>query len=234
MKKLPLLLILLFVLQISFAQDTSEATDNPEKDFRISVQGGFGYRLASVANNIPPNLKSYVTDLKSGYSGNLDIGYFIKPTWGIGFKYSRFISRNSMTSMNVFDENGNNVYGTVSDDISISFAGPSYISKYVFNNPLHCIVSGISLGYLSYKDEALLVNRTMELTGATFGAVIDVSYDYAVSKYITLGAHASVTQGTLSKIKVDDGYSLWTNELQAENRENLSRMDIGAGIRFKI
>lgn len=108
------------------------------------------------------------------------------------------------------------------------------MSKYALNNSKHSFIGSFSFGYMSYLDESLLVNRNVNIKGSTLGAAIDLGYDFALSKYLSIGAQASLTGGGLSKLKVNDGFTENTINLEDENVESLSRFDLGAGIRFKI
>lgn len=233
MRKTAFLLLLFLGAQFTFGQIAQDSV-LLKKEIRIAFQGGYAYRLAKLSGDIPPALKDYANDLKSGYSYGLDAAYFIKPSWGVGLKYSRFGSTGTMSNMNISYDNGAGANGSISDDITINFIGPSYVSKYATRNPDHTFFGGISLGYLGYSDKAVLVDQDFKITGATFGAALDFGYDYAVSKYITLGAQASLTGGSLGQVKVDYGYTTETLTLEEEQRENLSRLDIGVGLRMKI
>lgn len=233
MKKPALLLTLLFFLQSSFGQ-TSQEVVAAGKEFRIALQGGYGYRIAPISNDTPPILKSYAENLKSGYSVGLDAAYFLKPSWGLGLKYNRFGSEASMTNMAITHQDGSSAYGSISDNISISFFGPSYVSKYTLINPRHIFFGGMSLGYLGYQDNAVLINRSFQIKGATFGAAFDAGYDYHVSRYLTIGAQASLIGGTLSRITMQEGTVKTSMDLDEQNKDNLARLDISAGVRFKI
>ena len=233
MKKTTLLLLLFLSSQLSFGQIAQDSVPL-KKEVRIALQGGYAYRLAKLAGDTPPILKDYANGLKSGYSFGLDAVYFLKPSWGLGLKYSRFGSSGSMSNMNITYDDGTGANGNISDDVAINFVGPSYVSKYSTRNPDHTFFGGLSLGYLGYSDKAVLVDQSLKITGATFGAALDLGYDYAISKYITLGAQASLTGGSLSKVTVDYGYTTETRTLEEEQRENLSRLDIGVGLRMKI
>lgn len=225
-------LLLLFVLPI-MGQDLNQTTAAKQK-FRIATQAGFAQRIAKTSNETPPILREYTKDLKSGYSVGLDASYFVNYNWALGLKYSRFASEGSLKNMQLDFNDGTNAQGTIADDISINFIGPSFMSKYELNNPKHSFMGALSLGYISYLNKSLLVNRNMEIKGSTLGAVFDLGYDFAISKYISLGAQASLTGGALSKLKINDGFSATTLELEDDAMESLSRFDLGAGIRFKI
>lgn len=233
MKKPVILLLLLFLVQISFGQSAIQKAQ-PKKEFRIAMQGGYSYRIASVAENTPPALKDYVNDLRSGYSFGLDAAYFVQPAHGFGLKYSRYSSKASLPNMRFSFIDGSVSYGTISDDIAINFIGPSYLSQFPLSNPAHVFFGGLSLGYMGYNDNSVVGSHNLNIKGATLGAALDLGYDYAISKYITLGAQASLTGGTLSKLTMDYGTSKETVELDEQNLESLSRLDLSAGLRFKI
>lgn len=233
MKKSIALLLLFFLVQISFGQ-SALGVAKPAKEFRFAFQGGYSYRIAPLSPDTPYIMKDYVNSLKSGYNFGFDAAYFIQPAHGFGLKYSRFSAKAAMPNMDVTFVDGSSSFGTISDNIAINFIGPSYLTKYELSNPAHVFFGGLSLGYLGYQDKAMLATRSIDISGSTFGAAFDLGYDFSISKYITLGAQASLTGGALSKIKYNYGSTTEVIELAEENRENLSRLDLSAGLRFKI
>lgn len=238
MKKPVILLLFLFISSMTFSQVNEEVADSPKKEFRFAVQGGLGYRLGSLPEGIPSAQKDFLQKLKTGYTAGIDAAYFLEPSWGIGLKLNNFRAKETI-SASISTNEGHEV-STLSDQIDITYFGPSYVSKYVLNNPAHTFFGGISLGYLGYLDRAEVSNggqsgiNQSEIKGATFGAAFDLAYDYAISKYFTIGAQASVTGGTLSKITIKEGDQETSYDLEEDNRENLSRLDISAGLRFRI
>lgn len=167
MKKSLLLLIIIFCVQQASAQ-TAIQTEKNENKFSIAIQGGFGYRLAKISGDTPPVLDDYAKDMKSGYSLSLDFAYFIEKDWGLGIKYSRFSSEESLENISVTYLNGFTANGNISDNILISFIGPSYIFKYQIQDSRHSITGAVSLGYLAYKDEAVIVDQTLKIFRSHF------------------------------------------------------------------
>lgn len=207
---------------------------NQSEKIRIAVQSGYSYRLAKVSDNVPPEYKGYVKSLKSGYNIGLDAAFFITPEFGLGLKYSRFGS--SGTFKDVRATSGDDViFGKkFTDDISINFYAASYTSQWVIGNGRSSILGILGLGYLGYKDEGEIVGQIVKQTGGTFGASVDLGYDYALSNRISIGAGIGLVTGTLSKIKTERNGVSTTAEPNDENKENLTRLDINAGIRFRI
>ena len=231
MKKITFL-ILLGILPL-FAQHTSAPIAEVSK-FRIGVQGGYGYQLAKIAEDTPPVLMDYSKNLKSGSTLSLDASYFLNDTWGLGLKYSRFGTKESMNNLRFDYFDGSFGYGGVSDQIAVNFIGPSFLTRYDFFNPKHSLIASLSLGYMSYHNNAVLDNQDYSLKGSTLGSALDLGYDYSISKNIIIGALASVSGGSLSKISVDNGISKNTVDFEDDSLQSLARLDISAGLRFKI
>jgi len=95
------------------------------KRFRLSVNGGMGYRTAENPDDLPSVLDNYIDELKWGGTFSADFGYFLSEAIGIGVKYNYFGSKNTIDNVTMdLDGDGRSETGPVTDDINISFFGP--------------------------------------------------------------------------------------------------------------
>jgi hypothetical protein len=94
--------------------------------FRLAANFGPAYRLAQIPSGVNSLLEDYLRELKWGLSYNFDFHLYVSETVGVGMKYSRFRSSNSIQDVALIDTNGNLIgVGVLSDDIKIGFIGPS-------------------------------------------------------------------------------------------------------------
>ena len=84
----------------------------------------------------------------------------------------------------------------------------------------------------TYRDEAEYLHGYYLLTGKNAGADLGIGLEYFLTSRISLGADLSAFYSSIRKITITDGSSTSTIELDKENYENLSRIDLSAGIRI--
>jgi len=195
--------------------------------WQVSLSGGYGYRPAKLNANVPSEFVSYTKKLKSGLALDGTAYYFLNPMLGLGLHANRFASSNSLADVYVTDVYGNTQYGTMSDNISITFIGPGAVFRRTFLNHNTFLV-GASLGYIGYLNR-FEINTTQRIKGATAGYIAHVGYDIRLSDHFSIGAKVAATTGILGRFTVD-GNEL---ELDDENKENIGHIDIALGIRFR-
>jgi hypothetical protein len=199
---------------------------------RLAAQGGWSYRIAKTPEGMSSLLEEYVKDLKSGYNLGADFSYFINEGIGLGFKYNYYKSNNHMDDVYIEYDDGTMDYGIMEDNIAINFYGPGFYTRSLSSNHNNALIAAISLGYISYKNEAVFITEDFTIEGSSFGMVLDLGYDIGISDDMAIGLQLSFTLGTLSKLEVDYGSHTETIELDPDNYENLSRIDLSIGLRF--
>jgi hypothetical protein len=210
----------------------SSVTNFPYPRFRAAINGGWSYRTAKITSNIPSDLKGYVEDLKSGYHYGIDLGYFFTEHVGLGLRYSTFRTKNEIDNVYVTYPNGSSRYGKMSDDISVNFIGPLLNTRLISKNKKNGLFLNFGLGYMGYKDESELVSENFTIKGSTLGLCWEVGYDIGLSDKISIGFQLSLMQGVLSEYEISNGQQTQTIELEKDEYENLSRIDISVGLRF--
>lgn len=210
---------------------TSEIPVDPKmaaaKDFprfRFAINGGWSYRLAKVAGNNSPDVEEYIKQLKSGYSYGADVTLYWSGYSGIGARYDVFRSKNEL-------ENASGQIVIASDDISLTFIGPYYSSRFLMADKKNSLMFNAGLGYVGYKDKAYFISD-YELTGATAGLLLDIGYDIGLSKSFAMGFQLSLIGGILTQYKLDDGFSTQTIELEEDEYEGLGRINLSVGLRL--
>ncbi|KLT65679.1 hypothetical protein [Pedobacter sp. BMA] len=223
----------LFVVVVcQFSNQANAQQNQTTSKFRIALNGGYSYRLGKVADNVPASLKQYIRGLKSGYHFGADVHYFFAE-WGVGVSYNAFKSSNEIGNVTTPTANGTTISGTLKDNITISFIGPSLGGRHISRNGKHVLVGDIALGYLSYEDEASL-SGNYRTYGATLGSNLGFAYDYQVAKNIYIGAKLGFVTGTIKKMKYTSGTTETTLTFNDGEAESLGHVDISAGIKFNL
>ncbi|MCK4661441.1 MAG: hypothetical protein KAT68_01140 [Bacteroidales bacterium] len=199
--------------------------------FRFAFNGGYSYQTAKISESVPSDFKDYVKGLKSGYHFGGDLTYYFKETMGIGFKYFLFKTSNSMYNIFVEDTNGNRKYGKMSDDLTISFIGPTFSTRLLGGNNRNTFLMNFSLGHMGYSNDKIIVD-SYKMSGNTMGLAIELGYDIEISENLFLGFQISVISGTLFEYKWNDGTKTETIELENGEYESLNRIDFSIGLRF--
>lgn len=120
---------LILGISLGWAQQVQTGDDR----WQVSLSGGYGYRPAKLSANVPSEFASYAKKLKSGWVLDGTAYYFLNPKLGLGLHVNRFASSNSLADVSVTDMYGNTQYGTMSDNISITFIGPGAAFRRTFH-----------------------------------------------------------------------------------------------------
>jgi hypothetical protein len=192
--------------------------------FRLGINGGWSYRLAKVAESNSSEVDEYIKQLKSGISYSADVTYYWSKKAGIGAKYDVFKSKNEL-------EDPSGQFIIASDDISLTFIGPYYSSRFLTANKKNSFLLNIGAGYVGYNDKAFFVSE-YELTGGTVGLLIDIGYDIGLSKSFAMGFQLSLVGGTLTQYEIDNGFTTQMIELDEDEYEGLGRVNLTVGLRL--
>ncbi|PIY02931.1 MAG: hypothetical protein COZ21_11605 [Bacteroidetes bacterium CG_4_10_14_3_um_filter_31_20] len=199
---------------------------------RLGGYGGWSNMTAKVSENVPADFKQYVKELKSGYHFGGDFSYFTSENIGFGIKYSMFRTGNELNNIYAVDTvTGQVRTGKLKDDITIQYFGPILCTKISSANKKTHFISDFSLGYLSYKNNATVIEN-FTLTSGTLGLFLDLGVDFAIDNNLSLGLFFSYTLGTLNQYNYNDGKQSKTIKLDANNLESISRIDLSVGLRW--
>lgn len=199
---------------------------------RFGVYGGWSYITAKVNPKVPSAFQQYTKELKSGYHLGWDFSYFISESIGFGIQYSMFRTSNELDNIFVTNkETGKTRTGKLKDDITIHYFGPAVCTRLSSANKKRHFISDFSLGYLSYKNKAVLID-SFTLTGGTLGLILDLGVDFSLDKNLSLGIFLAYKIGTLNQVNRDDGIQSKTIKLDKDDLESLSRIDLSVGLRW--
>ncbi len=219
--------LLIFAVTVLSAQDTR---------FRLAVNGGPGYRISKIQEDASEEIKNYLRELKSGFTIDVEANYMIRPSWGLGVQYSNFSSKGSTTAL-FSDEFGEFFRLPTTDNISITYIGPQYITKNSTSDGLHSLMGSLSFGYLGYKNAASVNGVPVTFKAETIGFGIGIGYEYRIAQNIGIGAKFGVVGGSVSEYEVTANGTTQTLSAQSViglEREGLTRIDVLGGIRFYL
>ncbi|MEO6683374.1 MAG: hypothetical protein ABIN48_11195 [Ginsengibacter sp.] len=199
--------------------------------FRIALNGGYSYQTAKIAENVPADFKDYVKKLKSGYHFGGDITYYFTEPLGFGIKYYLFKTSNSLDNIYIEDGAGNRTEGKMSDDLTISYIGPTFSTRMLNHDKRNAFIMNVSMGYMRYSNNKVLIDQ-YKMTGSTMGLAFDAGYDIGLSKNLSMGFQISMISGTLFNYNWNDGTTMQTVKLEKSEYEGLNRIDFSVGLRF--
>ena len=216
--------------------DYKKQRDFKGKRFRIGAEAGFAYRTASIPDGLDAEVEKYLKDLKSGFHWAVNGHYFVNESIGLGLQFNSFYSSNSSNNIQTTFEDGS-VENGIKDNMYISFIGPSLLSRITSRNGKNALISGLSIGYMSYKNEEQAGQRFFTTKGDTVGFSFDLGYDIGISNALSFGILASWVTGVINEVEVTEkGGETFTVNLEETigEKESLARINIAAGLQILL
>lgn len=225
-----------------FAQETENSKGTTLiKKWRISLNGGFGYRLASTKDSKQNFIKSgfstsevddYFKGIKWGPKASAQIHYLLTSEYGVGIDYQFHHSSGSM--IGPFDPQDGNIlyYGKMEDNIYTNYIGLSfYAYEWLAPQKWNFYLQG-SVGLTMFREETVSLYSPGLITGKAPGVNAETGLEYFLNPHIALGISLNCFISTITRIKVNDGSSTKKIKLEEDLYEGLSRLDANAGIKF--
>lgn len=198
--------------------------------FRLALNAGYSYDLVKISDNNPSEFREYFTDLKSGYHLGTDLTYYLNQRIGVGLKYSFFQTSNEI-NIYLQNEDGTRRYGTMRDDITISFIGPTFSTRHFNAKKENAWITGLSIGYMKYTNDGIFIDHYKQ-TGSTIGMILDLGYDIGLSENFSLGFQVGFVSGVLTQYDLNNGKTTQTIELNKGEYIGLYRIDFSVGLRL--
>ena len=98
---------------------------------------------------------------------------------------------------------------------------------------LNAFVLNAGVGYLGYRDKGNITDP-IKINGKTVGYVVDIGYDIAISKQVSLGATLSAVMGALKEATYTENGVERTIGLDDDNREKLGHITLSLGLRINL
>jgi len=208
--------------------------------FRISVDGGFGYLLAStkVAKDQMKSMgisdqeaDRYYREIKLGEQAGASIHYMINRQVGIGFDYNIFTTKSEVMGFLTIGDNRTKYYGPFKEKIYTSFLGISAFQNQVIKEKWN-LYGKLSAGLAFYRNESMTIIAPGLITGNGPAIRGESGISYSITGHISVNVGISYLFSTLSKVVVNDGTNITTVKLEGDMKENLSRLSLSTGVQF--
>jgi hypothetical protein len=201
--------------------------------FRIGAQIGYGYRMASIPEETPQEMKSHTKKLKNNLSFGADMSYYFKKIFGIGVKYNGIYASSLSTDIRYMFPDGTVYQGVLSEKIGIHYVGGFLSTRFFPNsNNKHCVFLNAGAGYVRFSEKMVVIDLPAKITGNTAAFCAEIGYDFFVTKHLAIGLQISMMLGSLGAIDLTVGKITERIELDKSQREGLSHIDISLGFRF--
>jgi hypothetical protein len=204
--------------------------NNNYQHFRFAANAGYSYRVAKINENTPSDFREYTKKLKSGYHLGADVAYYFTEPLGVGLKAYVSKASNSVDNIYIQDIYGNTSYGKMSDDITITFIGPTFSTRLINAYKSNAAMFNFSLGYMGYLNDNVVV-KNYKITGSTIGLALDAGYDIGLTDNLSLGFQISIITGVMTQYDINDGSTVQHFKMK-DNYESLNRIDLSVGLRF--
>lgn len=244
--KMPLTAILSY--SVNTAAATSGKPDQNGNDFyprlRLSLSGGAGYLFSSSEKAEESmvgwglsgeSANAYYKNLRTGMCASGDLAWMVTPRIGVGLRYKYYDTQAALEGLFDPQEGLYLFYSTYSEQIYVNFAGASLL----FSEPAGSaqqlrIYAAIAAGVALYRNESESFPGNYLITGKTIGMDGNIGLEYFIKPFMAVSAELSAFYGSLRKFELTDGTDTQSVELEKENYENLSRIDLSLGIRFYL
>ena len=201
--------------------------------FRASIGAGLSNLLGKTSDNIPADFIPYTEELKSGNHFAADVTFYVNERIGFGIKYSLFNTKNQLNNIYIVDSAGTVTYGVMEDNITIQFVGPALGIRQTLPRGGAQLVSNLSLGIITYVDDARVIEK-LRITGSTLGFSGDIGLDFQLEGGVHLGIGFGLTIGIIKELQVEQGGVSQTVDLNTKEYNNVSRFDLGIGLRYYL
>jgi len=250
-----ILLVLLFAFTYAKAQDKIVTTQKESFDrWRIGIEGGGAY-LLSFSNieksmqgmGIPQsNIDDYRKSYRNGMYFGADVHYLITPFFGMGIKYSLFMTSAKLDyTLYLSPTSGyNSLYFNEKDKYYVNYIGPSIVfQQWLDKNRKFRMNEELSIGYVRYREKDQINSPLIYLDtpqsvvsilaeGNALGGNAQLSFEYYPLLWLSVGANAGASFATFKSLKFSTGNISFTQDLDAAHRMNMSYLDYSISVRF--
>lgn len=230
--------------RVHAAQDQGAFTlhDSPESKLRFSLTSGGGYRVASTkeARNlmiregvVSNEIDSYFRQIRMGYKVAGQVHYLFNDLYGLGIDYQYHNSAATFHRTLDPQDGVTLYYGEFSENVHTNYLGLSFLMQHYLNRGFK-VYGLVSSGLTFYRNENVVLTFPSLITGNAYGGNTEIGIEYFICRKVALALSAGFFQSTISQIKVTDGNTTQDVTLEDGMKEGLSRIDLGAGLKFYL
>lgn len=225
-------------------KDSESEVDLVEKreengKFRITLNAGPGYLLGNTKGAVQSlqaqgvssgDSKEYYDNLKLGAQTKASLFFHAWGDYWFGAMYNGFYSASELITTMYLDD-VNMYYGKIGEHYFVNFAGASFYSAGRYGNKKQIgLNSSFSVGPAFYRDEAEMLNKQILIQGVSLATNVTLGIEYFFQPRWSINLETAFFTSNLKKLKVTSIQSTQEVELDKENYENLSRLELSLGI----
>lgn len=192
--------------RMSSPEETAALNKYPtlDRQLRFALDAGYSYRIGKIVDEIPDE---FARKMRSGVHYGAELLYFHAHAWGFGAKFQ--------------GRSFNAELGSVKDKTNTIYAAPMVVSRVFDKKNRNAWIFGFSVGYLHFKEEVTAGNVSESISKGGLASTVEIGYDIRVSKRSFVGFKITLNGGSVDIDTYGD-----------KKRENVSSLDISAGLRF--
>lgn len=199
--------------------------------FRYLLEGNWSYMTGTIQEGLAPAIEEHIKELKTGWGLRFAGSYRLSPDYAIGVKYAYFRTTHTIKNLEV-QIDGTLYSGTLQDAIQVHFIGPAAFYRNPTTVKNLTFISSFGIGYTHYINESIFFSYPLTLVGKALGLHTSAGFDWKFSEHMGIGLSVNYFYGWLSKYTTGSGSAKQTIKLEEGSLESLSRLEIGAGLRF--
>lgn len=211
------------------AKTTVPKKENLLPKFSLSLNGGYGWRTAKLADGFGAAERDFLNKLKRGPVWNASANYYFNDMFGIGLAYTDYLANNK--AWGTISDNETNTEGELKTTDRITYVGPSFLmrfskdQKWIFN-------VNIGLGYIRYSSNSSLLWRKDKLSGASFGSLYELGVDYKFSKNWGITSSFTGVSGILHSANTETNGIKGKITYPDDQKEGLQHIRLSLGIKY--
>lgn len=176
-------------------------------------------------------MNQYLLGLKNGFHFQGEVAHYFSSITGLGAYYSITHAKTEGElpyNNGIFTQTEN-----ASSSVTTHFIGPQLSSRFLNASQRNALLMNFSVGYVSYIQETRVAMSPFRLTGSTWGAAISCAYEIGISDNAAVGLKVAGIFANLTSFKVDNNITINYLELDDDQKEGLSRIDLTLYLRFR-
>jgi hypothetical protein len=243
--ELPVNGVRLYIVSPQATSDKTKITlQDPFKRLCLSVNAGPGYLLGSTEEAVKmmksqglasSQADAYYKNFKTGFLANAELGFYFNPFYGAAIKYKFFNTSAHLEGFFDPQDGVNLIFSTYEEHVYVNYIGTSALfQQFIGSGKSLKIKSSIGAGLTTYRNEAEYLNDFFLLQGKNAGLETGIGLEYFLTDRISASTDLSMFYSSIRKVKVSDGSNSATVELEKENFENLSRIELSIGLRIYL
>jgi hypothetical protein len=221
-------------------QESEKVDKHPDYGkIRASVMAGLGYLTGNTKDAVD-NMQSmgvdkqlaedYYKAIKLGSQVKSSLYYHLFKDYWLGALYHGFYTSAEITTSLPLDD-VNMYYGKLGEQFFVNFAGISFCSASRFGKTKKIgLNSSFSIGPAFYRNETETLNEQILIQGTTLGSNLNLGFEYFVKPQLSISIETGLFVSNLKKLTVKTVEGSRDIELNEEDYENLSRIDLSFGL----